>query len=143
MTPPGIVFVRQLAVEHRKKLLDRVKKINDGAFSSGAAWSLHAIDRIILACDGETDPVKLGLVDKPPTSIVQPPLFDMPEVEKFTRDEMLNKWQCLCDQGFTRKQAATQLRMKYSSFSRALQRARKAGDPRAVLDHQERQAAAS
>lgn len=140
-----IAFVRQLAVEHRKKLLDRVKKINDGAFSSGASWSLHALDRIILACDGETDPVKLGLVEKPRTPVEQPPLFSVADDDqgKYTRDELLTEWKRLCEQGFTRKQAAMELRVKYDSFNRALQRARKAKDPRAVRDHLERQSASS
>jgi hypothetical protein len=71
-----VEFVKLLAQHHRQNLLDQTHKINDGGFSSGASWAVHALDRIIMACDGERDPEVLGLIPKaPPPPPVQEPLF--------------------------------------------------------------------
>ena len=50
-----------------------------------------------------------------------------------SRDELLAEWDLLRGEGHTRVQAAERLGMHPSAFERALQRARAAGDPRAVL----------
>lgn len=190
MAEVDVSFVRQLAVHHRDKLLERNKRVNDPVFASGASWSVYALDRIIMACDGDTDPIKLGLEGKPPSSVaVQEALFGLTDAKgvecrcvrcgcsilppapgrsaavihrgrglcqpcyrsvdregrlseyekKFrSRDEILEEWVILCRQGYTRRQAAERLLMKPESFVRALQRARKDGDPRALLDHVQR-----
>jgi hypothetical protein len=182
-----VSFVRQIAEYHRNRLLDRNKKVNDPTFSSGAAWAVHALDRVIAACNGEADPVALGLKQKPPSVDEQGVLFvaevgetrsctrcarkahahmlsdsgeglkrqklcqnclrwaidegfiEQPERKYRTRDELLDEWLPLCQQGYTRDQAAERLGMKPTSFRRAHERARAAGDPRALLDHKQRE----
>ena len=77
-TPPDPAFIRQVAEHHRTLLLARARETaDDPRFVSGCTWSVRALDRLLLALDGETDPVKLGLVAGPePASVVeQPDLF--------------------------------------------------------------------
>ncbi len=72
------VLVRRVAVHHRTLLLARAREMaDDHRFVSGCAWSVSAIDRVIAALDGETDPAELGLAARPePASAVeQPDLF--------------------------------------------------------------------
>lgn len=182
-----VSFVRQIAEHHRTKLLDRDSKVNDPTFSSGVAWAIHALDKIVRACDGETDPIELGLKEKLPSMAVQEALFRAevsairrcvrcarrayaqmqgnsgkglrrsrlcgeclrwavdnghirePVRNFHTRDELMDEWVMLCGEGYTRVQAAERLGMKPKSFIRAHERARAAGDPRALLDVSQRQ----
>ena len=50
----------------------------------------------------------------------------------WSRDEVLSEWELLRGEGHTRVQAAERLGMTPAAFERALQRARAAGDPRAL-----------
>lgn len=187
MTVSGQVdLIREVAGRHREKLLERVKKVNDPAFASGASWAIFSLDRILLACDGETNRVKLSLEGAPPsTVVVQEALFGLTSLKNatrhcvecgrgigpsvsgrqsriahcgrglctpcyriaeregrlddyekrtYSRDELLDEWVILCRDGYTRDAAAARLKMKPKSFKRALERARKDGDPRALRD---------
>lgn len=181
-------LILRVAKHHREKLLARSRKVNDPVFASGASWSIYAIDRLIMACEGETNLAKLGLGERVPSNaaVIQEALFGVAEsaqeVERrcagcggtifsrkagrspkivhygrglcspcyhaaeregrlddynktfFTRDELLDEWVILCRDGYTRDAAAARLKMKPESFKRALERARKDGDPRALLD---------
>lgn len=49
-----------------------------------------------------------------------------------TRDELMSDWQILRSRGCTKRQAADRLGMSFDSFNRAYERARAAGDQRAV-----------
>lgn len=179
-----IGFVREVAEHHRQKILDRNGKVNDPLFSSGSAWAVHALDRVIRACNGESDPEALGLAVGPSRQAIQEALFitevrqdrkcvrcgerahlrtrgsqgrkhkmckecitwaiDAGHIEKverkfYNRDELLDEWIILCREGHTRQQAGERLKMNPRSFCRALERARKDGDPRAVLDWRQRE----
>ncbi len=69
-------LVRQVAVHHRAALIALSHELRDDPrFASGAAWSVRALDRVLLACDGETDPVRLGLAAAPPEPVAQVGLF--------------------------------------------------------------------
>lgn len=48
-----------------------------------------------------------------------------------SRDDLLHDYELLCTEGCSWQQCATRLGMKYTSFERAMQRARAAQDPRA------------
>jgi hypothetical protein len=48
------------------------------------------------------------------------------------RDEVMADWELLRSQGFTRRQAAARLGMTVKAFEKAHERARRAGDPRAL-----------
>jgi hypothetical protein len=58
-------------------------------------------------------------------------LFDYPRSTR-SRDEVLDEWEMLRGEGYTRRQAAERIGMTFEAFDRALYRARSAGDPRAV-----------
>jgi hypothetical protein len=51
----------------------------------------------------------------------------------WSREELLDEWELLRGENYTRVQAAERLGIRPSAFERALQRARAAGDPRAAL----------
>lgn len=51
-----------------------------------------------------------------------------------TRDEVMDDWVVLQQQGYTRRQAAERLGMSHGAFLRAHERAAAAGDPRALPD---------
>lgn len=62
-------LVRQVAEHHRQELLDRAAALaEDHRFTSGCTWSVRALDRVLLALAGETDPVKLGLTRPEPVA---------------------------------------------------------------------------
>lgn len=48
------------------------------------------------------------------------------------RDDVMDDWKLLCGQGYTKRQIAARLGMSFKALERALNRARAAGDPRAV-----------
>jgi hypothetical protein len=56
------------------------------------------------------------------------------DFERLTRscDEVMAEWAILRQQGYTKRQAAERLGMKFKAFEKAYERARRAGDPRAV-----------
>ena len=57
---PGIV--RAVAVHQRAELLARAAALRDDQRAvSGLSWGVAALDRVLRACDGETDPVRLGI----------------------------------------------------------------------------------
>lgn len=58
--------------------------------------------------------------------------LDEVERTKRTRDDLMADWEILRGRGLTKRQAADRLGMTFSAFDRALQRARAAGDPRAL-----------
>ena len=63
---PDVELARRVAEHHRAELLARTRELaDDPRFTSGAAWSVRALDRVLLVLDGETDPVKLGLERAP------------------------------------------------------------------------------
>lgn len=57
-------------------------------------------------------------------------LVDFPRTTR-SRDELLDDWVLLREQGLDRRAAAARMGMTYSAFDRALVRARSKGDPRA------------
>jgi hypothetical protein len=50
----------------------------------------------------------------------------------WSRDELMGEWDLLRSEGYTRRNAAERLGLKWETFDRAYFRARSAGDPRAV-----------
>jgi hypothetical protein len=62
-------IVRAVAEHQRAELLARAAALRDDHRTvSGISWGVFAIDRILRACDGETDPTRLGL----PGAVVAP-----------------------------------------------------------------------
>lgn len=64
-------------------------------------------------------------------------LFESGELIAFeritrTRDEVMEDWEILRSHGCTKRQAAERIGMSFAAFSRAYDRARAAGDNRAV-----------
>lgn len=49
-----------------------------------------------------------------------------------TLDEVMTEWEILRSEGYTRRQAADRLGMKWKAFEKAHERARHSGDPRAL-----------
>lgn len=49
------------------------------------------------------------------------------------RAEVMEEWELLRSEGYTKRQAAERLGMTFAAFDRAFHRARKAGDPRAYV----------
>lgn len=49
-----------------------------------------------------------------------------------SRDDVLDDWVVLRRQGYSRRQAAERIGMRFAALDRAIQRARRAGDPRAA-----------
>jgi transposase-like protein len=49
----------------------------------------------------------------------------------WSRDELMGEWDLLRSDGYTRRNAAERLGLKWETFDRAYWRARSAGDPRA------------
>ena len=55
-------LVRSVAQTQREALLDRSRKLaDDPRVVTGLSWGVAALDRVLKACDGETDPAILGL----------------------------------------------------------------------------------
>lgn len=78
MTPD---LVRQVAAHHRAALIALSHEWRlDPRAVTGLAWGLRALDRVLAACDGETDLVALGLQASPPPT-VQPDLFGAATIE--------------------------------------------------------------
>lgn len=48
------------------------------------------------------------------------------------RDEVMAEWELLRSEGYSKRQAAERLGMKFKTFAKAYERARRDGDPRAV-----------
>lgn len=57
-------------------------------------------------------------------------LLDFPS-QCLSRDLLMEEWEVLRRQGYSKRQAAERLRVTFQAFDRAFWRARKAGDPRA------------
>ncbi len=56
------VLVRAVAEHQRAGLLARSAQLRDDQRTvTGLSWGVAALDRVIRACDGETDPGQLGL----------------------------------------------------------------------------------
>jgi hypothetical protein len=67
--------VRAVVEYHRAELIAKSLELRDDPRCvSGLAWGVRALDRVLRACDGETDPVALGLVAAPEPA--QAGLFD-------------------------------------------------------------------
>lgn len=58
-------------------------------------------------------------------------LWDYPRIT-MSRNDLLDDYTILRSEGYTWKQCAVKLHMKYGTFERAMFRARRAGDPRAL-----------
>lgn len=54
------------------------------------------------------------------------------ERTKRTRDEVMDYWELLRSEGYSKRQAAARIGMSLEAFDRAFHRARRAGDPRAL-----------
>ncbi len=75
--PVDPAVVQLIAAHHRAALIALSHEWKgDPNGCAGLAWGLRALDRVLLACDGETDPVKLGLAAAPPEPIEQAGLFE-------------------------------------------------------------------
>lgn len=62
MTAPDPEIVRAVAVHQRAELLARAAALRDDQRAvSGLSWGVSAVDKILRACDGETDPARLGI----------------------------------------------------------------------------------
>lgn len=69
-------LVRQVADHHRAALIALSHEWRaDPRAVTGLSWGLRALDRILLACDGVTDPVQLGLAATAEVPAAQPDLF--------------------------------------------------------------------
>jgi len=58
-------------------------------------------------------------------------LADYPRAT-WSRDDLMTEWELLRSEGYSRRDAADRLGVKWEAFDRAYYRARAAGDPRAV-----------
>lgn len=55
-------MVRKVATQQREQLLARSRELaDDPRVVTGLSWGVSALDRVIRALDGETDPERLGL----------------------------------------------------------------------------------
>lgn len=55
-------IVRAVAVHQRAELLARAAALRDDQrIVTGLTWGISSIDKILRACDGETDPARLGI----------------------------------------------------------------------------------
>lgn len=69
-------LVRSVAQTQREQLLDRSRKLSDDPrVVTGLSWGIAALDRVLKACDGVTDPVALGLEERAPETAGQDDLF--------------------------------------------------------------------
>lgn len=85
---------------------------------SGAAWrDRNAGRRLCTSC-----------YDR---SLRRGTLLNFP-MQRRSRDDLLDDWLILRDEGHTLQQAAERLGMSWPTFERAFYRARAAGDPRAL-----------
>lgn len=64
--PDRAAQVRAVADYQRAALLARAAQLSDDARTvTGLTWGIAALERVIRACDGETDPARLGLPGEP------------------------------------------------------------------------------
>ncbi len=79
MSKPDIALILRVAEHHRAQLLKRADTLReDQSFVTGCTWSVSALDRVIRACKGVTEPTLLGLTPAKPTPAPeQPDLFSL------------------------------------------------------------------
>lgn len=74
---PDPATIRVVADHHRSALIALSHEWkSDPNGVAGLAWGLRALDRVLAVCDGETDPVRLGLAAAPPAPGEQDGLFE-------------------------------------------------------------------